>query len=150
MITEEDKRGIDPTFQFNFYAPVGQNIARVEHMEVHFDKDMSMQVVDTGDCSVSEKSDVSAALRTPAAEKYWQGLRKAGFVDADCRLLPSTTRKQAMYIADVFADKLGLQAKWKLFQELWGVKNLAQEKWDCQQTGTLPSRNKDIDAIFKD
>ena len=36
-----------PTFIFNFHDKVGQNIANVEHMEVHFDKDMNMQVLDT-------------------------------------------------------------------------------------------------------
>lgn len=34
-------------FTFNFNAPVGQNIAHVDHLEAHFDKDMTMQVVDT-------------------------------------------------------------------------------------------------------
>ena len=33
-----------PTFEFHFHDKVGQNIANVEHMEVHFDKDMQMQV----------------------------------------------------------------------------------------------------------
>ena len=61
-----------------------------------------------------------------------------------------TTRKQAMYIAESFAEKLGLRSKWKLFQEFWGINGLAQEKWDMQQTGTMPSRYKEIDEIFKD
>lgn len=34
-----------PTFEFHFHDKVGQNIANVEHMEVHFDKDMQMQVM---------------------------------------------------------------------------------------------------------
>ena len=34
-------------FTFNFNAPVGQNIAHVDKLEAHFDKDMNMQVVDT-------------------------------------------------------------------------------------------------------
>ena len=34
-------------FTFNFNAPVGQNIAHVDKLEAHFDKDMTMQVVDT-------------------------------------------------------------------------------------------------------
>ena len=34
-------------FTFNFNAPVGQNIAHVDKLEAHFDKEMSMQVVDT-------------------------------------------------------------------------------------------------------
>lgn len=33
-----------PVFNFNFHGNVGQQIGNVEHMEVHFDKDMQMQV----------------------------------------------------------------------------------------------------------
>ena len=38
-------------FTFNFNAPVGQNIAHVDKLEAHFDKDMTMQVVDTKEAS---------------------------------------------------------------------------------------------------
>ena len=89
-------------------------------------------------------------LASDYAMKYWQRLQEQQFVDQDCQLLPNTTRKQAMYIAEAFAEKLRLSAKWKPFQDLWGISNLAQEKWDCQQTGTLPSRYKEIDRIFAD
>ena len=34
-------------FTFNFHGPVGQQIAHVDKLEAHFDKDMTMQVVDT-------------------------------------------------------------------------------------------------------
>lgn len=34
-------------FNFHFHAPVGQNIAHVDKLEAHFDKDMTMQVVST-------------------------------------------------------------------------------------------------------
>lgn len=37
----------DITFNFHFNAPVGQNIAHADKVEVHFDKDMGMQIVDT-------------------------------------------------------------------------------------------------------
>ena len=43
------------TFNFNFHAPVGQNIAHVDRMEVHYDKDMTMQVVDTKAMMGNEK-----------------------------------------------------------------------------------------------
>ena len=33
-------------FTFNFNAPVGQNIAHVDKLEAHFDKEMTMQVID--------------------------------------------------------------------------------------------------------
>ena len=89
-------------------------------------------------------------LATGMAMKYWKGLQKAGFVDEHYQLSPTTTRKQAMYIADVFSDKLQMRSKWKPFQELWHINNLAQEKWEMQETGKSPARSEEIDKIFED
>ena len=89
-------------------------------------------------------------LATGIAINYWKGLQKAGFVDECYQLLPTTSRKQAMYIADVFSDKLQMRSKWKPFQELWHINNLAQEKWDMQETGKSPARSEEIDKIFED
>lgn len=45
-------------FTFNFNAPVGQNIAHVDTLEAHFDKEMTMQVVDTATlCREAAKSE---------------------------------------------------------------------------------------------
>lgn len=46
--------------------------------------------------------------------------------------------------------KLELKLKWKPFETLWGIKNLAQEKYQMQQTGAMPRRYKDIDKVFTD
>lgn len=89
-------------------------------------------------------------LTSAEAVTYWQRLRERGFVDAGCLLMPSTTRKQAMLIAELFAERLHLKAKWKPFEAMWGIRNLAQEKWDIQQTGSLPARCKEIEAVFDD
>ena len=89
-------------------------------------------------------------LATGMAMKYWKRLQKAGFVDEHYQLSPTTTRKQAMYIADVFSDKLQMRSKWKPFQELWHINNLAQEKWEMQETGKSPARSEEIDKIFED
>ena len=89
-------------------------------------------------------------LATGMAMKYWKRLQKAGFVDEHYQLSPTTTRKQAMYIADVFSDKLQMRSKWKPFQELWHINNLAQEKWEMQETGKTPARSEDIDKVFAD
>lgn len=89
-------------------------------------------------------------LATGLAMKYWSRLQQAGFVDEHYQLSPATTRKQAMYIADVFSDKLQMRSKWKPFQELWHINNLAQEKWEMQETGKSPSRSEEIDAVFSD
>ena len=89
-------------------------------------------------------------LESDEAKKYWLRLEEAGFVDAKHALMPETTRKQAMYIAELFAEKIGIKSKWKTFEQLWGISNLAQEKWDMQETGSTPSRSKEIDKIFDD
>ena len=100
--------------------------------------------------AVDSQSVLTGRLASEEAMRYWKRLQQKGFVGADCHLLPETTRKQAMYIAEVFAERLGIGSKWKTFERLWGISNLAQEKWDFQQTGTLPSRSKEIDRIFED
>lgn len=80
---------------------------------------------------------------------YWQRLMQDGFVDSRYQLLPNTTRQQAMYIADRFAQKLQLKACWKPFEQLWGIKNLAQEKWSYLEKGNKPSRIDELDKCFK-
>ena len=46
------------------------------------------------------------------AMKYWNKLAKTGFVDENHMLANGTTRQQAMYIAEAFAEKLNLKSKW--------------------------------------
>ena len=103
----------------------------------------------TSSSEKSKKQEVSPELSTEDAQRYWQRLEEAGFVDAQWRLASKTTRKQAMYIAEAFAVKIGLKSKWKPFEVQWDVKNLAQEKWDMQQTGVMPLRYQEIDLIFE-
>ena len=89
-------------------------------------------------------------LNSEAAMIYWQRLMDLEFVDENCKLKPGTSRQQAMYIAEPFSEVLGLKSKWKEFEDFWGIKNLAQEKWTFQQTGAMPARYQEIDRIFAD
>ena len=89
-------------------------------------------------------------LATDLAMRYWERLQQAGFVDEYFQLSPNTTRKQAMYIADMFSEKLQLRSKWKPFQDLWHINNLAQEKWDMQETGKNPLRLEELEDVFRD
>ena len=88
-------------------------------------------------------------LSSEKASVYWKRLEEAGFVDKAHLLLPSTTRIQAAYIAEMFAEELNIREKWKAFEEWWGIKNLAQEKYHSLETGHTPSREDDINEIFK-
>lgn len=100
--------------------------------------------------AVDSQSVLTGRLASEEAMRYWKRLQQKGFVDECCHLKQKTTRKQAMYIAEVFAERLGIKSKWKTFEHFWGISNLAQEKWDMQETGTTPSRSDEIDRIFED
>lgn len=103
--------------------------------------------------SHAQQMEVLAAtgpLATEQAMKYWERLKEQNFVDKRLMLLESTTRQQAMYIAELFAEKMGITTKWKTFEDLWGINNLAQEKQKCTDLGKLPARSDVIDEIFKD
>jgi hypothetical protein len=99
---------------------------------------------------IQQKSDYYSILKSEKAMKYWKRLIELGLVDNNCQLLPETSRQQAMYIVEPFAEKLGLKKLWKPFEDFWGIKNLAQEKWRFQQTAVLPPIHKEIDKAFED
>ena len=91
-----------------------------------------------------------AELLTAEAQVLWQKLRDAGFIVADgYALAEGVSANQAAYIADRMAEKLHIKKKWKLFQQLWGIPNLAQLAGTWQQTGKLPPRSSDIDNLMK-
>ena len=97
----------------------------------------------------AEPEESTGELFSEQAMVYWKQLEKAGFVDRNHKLLPETSRQQAAYIADYFADTIGLKPKWKYFEQLWDIKNLAQEKYKYQEKGITPKRSKEIDDIFE-
>jgi len=124
------------------------------YVDVHDNQEVNLYIdkatVQVGDEIKTEKPEVDSSLTSPAAMKYWKRLEEQGFVGHDCQLLPETSRRQAMYIADFFSDKIGLKSKWKPFESLWGISNLAQEKYKMMETGSVPKRYKDIDKMFAD
>jgi len=98
--------------------------------------------------SLANKLSDNDILISENAEKYWKKLEEKEFVDKGHKLLPSTTRQQAMLIAENFAMKLKLKAKWKPFERLWGINNLAQEKWIHLETCNEISHAEEIEDIF--
>lgn len=124
------------------------------YVDVHDNQEVKLYIdnatLQVADEVKTEKPVVDDCLTSLAAMKYWKRLEEQGFVDSDCQLLPETSRRQAMYIADIFSDKLMLKPKWKLFESLWGISNLAQEKYKMQETGAMPKRYRDIDKVFVD
>ena len=91
-----------------------------------------------------------AELLTAEAQVLWQRLRDAGFIVADgYALAEGVSANQAAYIADRMAERLHIKKKWKLFQQLWDILNLAQLAGTWQQTGKLPPRSNEIDRLMK-
>ena len=104
-------------FTFNFNAPVGQNIAHVDKLEAHFDKEMTMQVVDT-DSLAREEHGLPEALLTDEARALHAKLCEAGMVDEGWMPVGLSFTEKGTLI-DYVAERLNIRAKWKLFGALW-------------------------------
>ena len=95
-------------------------------------------------------TDDMSELFTPQAQVLWKRLREAGFIVADGYALANgVSANQAAYIATAMAEKLQIKKKWKLFQQFWGLPNMAQLAGSWQQTGKLPPRSGEIDKLME-
>ena len=119
----------------------------IMEMLSHFDDE---ELTDQPQPSTGGMTDNLSELFSAEAQVLWQRLREEGFIVADgYALAEGVSANQAAYIADRMAEKLQIKKKWKLFQQLWGIPNLAQLAGTWQQTGKLPPRSSDIDKIMK-
>ena len=117
-------------FTFNFNAPVGQNIAHVDHLEAHFDKDMTMQVVDTAAIEASPQPSpeeegaagiaVPEVLLTDKSRELHARLREAGMVDEAWQPMGLSNAERGT-LAEYITERLNIASKWKLWGELWGM-----------------------------
>ena len=99
--------------------------------------------------SAEEAGEVPEELQTAEAEEIWSSLREAGFiVEGGYGLAKGVSANLATYIADRMAESLGIAHKWKVFQGLWGIKNMAQLAGAWKETGKLPPRTDEIDEII--
>lgn len=93
--------------------------------------------------------EVPEELRTADAEEIWANLREGGFIVADgYALAKGVSANLATYIADCMAESLGITQKWKVFQRLWGIRNMAQLSASWKETGKLPPRADEIDKLM--
>ena len=96
-----------------------------------------------------EAAQVPEELQTEEAEEIWSSLREAGFIVKNgYGLAKGVSANLATYIADRMAESLGIAHKWKVFQGLWGIKNMAQLAGSWKETGRLPIRSDEIDELF--
>lgn len=125
------------TQTFNFNAPVGQQIAHVDRIEAHFDKDMGMQIANAGEINNGapqpgsnrahvDDDEILSPINTPEAQQLWQKAQDAGWVDADRQPTNRLSTKAAKAVfANVMIERLNIpQPGYEPFEELWGVKGL--------------------------
>lgn len=97
----------------------------------------------------TETPQMPEELRSAEAEEIWTGLREGGFIVKNgYGLAKGVSANLATYIADRMAESLGIAHKWKVFQGLWGIKNMAQLAGSWKETGRLPIRSDEIDELF--
>ncbi len=124
-----------PTFVFHFHDKVGQNIANVEHMEVHFDKDMQMQVANVeylhgadhqhDDAAGQTPAGIPKVLQSEAADALFAVAQDKGWLDANFQ--PQLSQPKAAILASVLADALHLLPRWYAFEQLWHIPDLANK-----------------------
>ena len=99
--------------------------------------------------SAEEAAEVPEELQTAEAEEIWSSLRETGFIAKNgYGLAKGVSANLATYIADRMAESLNITHKWKVFQGLWGIKNMAQLAGAWKETGKLPPRTDEIDEII--
>ena len=55
----------------------------------------------------------------------WKKMQAAGYVDEHYQ--PLISRTQAALLPDAMAERLGIKEKWKVFEGLWGRKNMYKD-----------------------
>lgn len=55
------------TYNFNFYGNVGQNIAHVDKLETHFDKDANLQIANVENAEIKQTSQPKPCTKTKTA-----------------------------------------------------------------------------------
>ena len=138
-------------FTFNFHAPVGQQIAHVDKLETHFDKDMSMQVVDTDammNPDVVEAPSLPEILSTPQAEALHAKLHNAGWMDERWNPVGLSNAEKGT-LAEYLSEKLGIHSHWKFFSRLWNVnsetlRNSKKRGLDQEKTWNFRSKLNDL------
>ena len=68
-------------------------------------------------------------LSTKEAMALWEKAQAAGLIDDNYQ--PLISRTQAALLADMMAERLGIREKWKVFETLWGRKNVYHDYYQA-------------------
>lgn len=79
----------------------------------------------TAEISIEDNS-IPKELQTEAAKNILDRCIQAGYLDNNLMPCPSTKKVELKLIALYASAELGIKKKWKVFQDLWKIDNLAQ------------------------
>lgn len=128
---------------------IAQRVAALERLELSRQERLTnTNATPPADSPTVGNDALPSELATPTAMGYWQRLYEAGLVGADCQRCEGISRQTSMYIADCFADSLGLQYRWAPFEKFWNIQHLAAEKLKMHDSGNRPKHHEIIDDIF--
>lgn len=133
----------------------------LDHGNYRYYVDKDNYTLDVGYCIGNEKEAIEMLkkikhrsyppkeLLDDKIKPYWEKLREKGFIAADSfRLEENVSPYDATYIAEHISGKLNLKNKWKVFEPLWGLHNMAQKLGDIRKGTATPHHQKEINEIF--
>lgn len=94
------------------------------------------------------KTDESQLLFSEKAMVYWERLKEKQYVDEEYKPTDVLTRQDKMLIAELFSGVLGIKSKWSVFEKLWNIEHLAQEKQNWIDFKANPVHETEIRQIF--
>ncbi len=92
-----------------------------------------------------------AVLFTDEAVELWEKLREAGYVNTDCKpiITHSNSQNKFAVIASVMGGKLCLNPLWKPFEDLWGMKDMANKLSQAQIAKYYSGFRKEIEKTLE-
>ena len=93
----------------------------------------------------SDRPALPDVLSTEKAMALWEKVQAAGWIDDNYQ--PLISRTQAALLADMMAERIGIREKWKVFETLWGRKNVYHDYYQAlsqQQSLAFQDKLKSI------
>ena len=104
-----------------YVASGGQHVDKIERQYVTTASDPLSRGQEETPAGVN----LPKVLSTQQAMSLWRRAQKAGYVDEQYQ--PLISRTQSALLADYMAERLGIRAKWKTFEEFWKRNNMRND-----------------------
>ena len=132
----------------NIYKPGSQHVDRVERQYIAHPSPPKGRGHETSYSFETERGgELPGVLSTEAAMSLWQKAQRAGYVDDNFQ--PTISRTQSALLADGMAERLGIEEKWKVFETLWGRKNMYRDYYKALSLQQSLAFQDEMKRIFQ-